>query len=159
MATSSIPGAIDHLVTWARAASQFAAPVVVCDGLPDAEAALGIAFGVTPGGDDTNANNFHAELGAQAQWEEYDIPCLIWSFQGGGAEVMKTARDNAFTLLNALDTYLRTTTGRTLAGVLSSGHAIITPVSIRQTDLPEQAGEGRVCELVFSIHCKSRSAA
>lgn len=157
MATSSIPAAIDHLVTAARGLPAFAAPVVVCDGWPDQRGNTGIVIGVTPDDDTTDDLNMHAELGAQAQWEEYDIPCLVWSYVGGGQEAMKTARDAAFVLYDALDTYLRQ--HRSLGDVLKSGTAYISRVAVAQTGNAPEAGEGRSCVLSFTIRCKSRSAA
>jgi hypothetical protein len=157
MATSTIPAAIDHLVTAVRALPAFAAPVVVCDGWPDQRGNTGIVIGVTPDDDTTDDLNMHAELGAQAQWEEYDIPCLVWSYVGGGQESMKTARDAAFALYDALDTYLRA--HRSLDDVLRSGTAYISRVAVQQTGNAPEAGEGRSCVLAFTIRCKSRSAA
>lgn len=161
MATSSIPGAIDHLVTAVRGLPAIAADpaVVVTDGWPDQRANTGIVIGLTPDDDSTDDANFHAEFGAQAQWEEYDIPCLIWAHRGGAEEAMKVARDAVFTLYDLIDSYMRTTAGRTLAGVLHSGTAYLSRLVVRQTATGPEAGEGRACELRFTIHCKSRSAA
>lgn len=159
MATSAIPGAIDYLVTTVQGLQEFAAPVVVFDGWPDQGADTAIVIGITPTDDTTGVENLHAELGAQAQWEEFDIPCIIWAHRGGGQEAMKLARDAAFALYDALDSHLRTTAGRTLGNLLNSGVAHISALVVQQTDSPPEAGDGRQCQLLLNIHCKSRSAA
>lgn len=159
MATSTIPAAIDYLVTTTQNMSAFAAPVVVFDGWPDQGADTALVIGITPTDDTTGVENLHAELGAQAQWEEFDIPCIIWAHRGGGQESMKTARDAAFALYDALDTHLRTNAGRTLGGLLNSGVAYISALVVQQTGDAPEAGDGRQCQLLLNIHCKSRSAA
>lgn len=165
MATSALPAIIDYWVGWCRSAPQFAAPVVVSDGWPVSGGDLGITIGITPRDEDTNGGNVHAELGAQSQWEEYDIPCLISSYVGGGEEAMKTARDRAFVLVDAIDTQLRTVAGRTCGGAVHSGSALIQAVTVRQVaDFVDVGGElvpgqGRRCDIEFMIHFKSRSAA
>ena len=159
MATSTIPGAVDYLVSTVRDLAAFAEPVIVCDGWPDQGAETAIVIGITPEDDSTGVQNFHAELGAQAQWEEYDIPCTIWAQRGGAQEAMKIARDAAFTLFDALDSHLRTAAGRTLGGALRSGAAILSAVAVQQTGDAPEAGDGRQCQLLFTIRCKSRSAA
>ncbi len=156
MATSAIPAAIDYLVATATALPECAAPVRVFDGWPDARADVALVIGVTPEDSATEDSVNHGNLGAQAQWEDFTVPCIIWCRRvGGGA--MKQARDGAFVILNALDTHLRT--HRDLGGALRSGTAIATNVVIRQTDTAEEAGDGRVCEIHFDVLCRSRSAA
>jgi len=159
VATSSIPAAIDYLYATVSALPECAPPVVVCDGWPDQRADVGVVIGVTPEDPTTEDDVTHAQLGAQTQWEEYGIPCIIWARAVGGGRPMKTARDAAFTILDALDSHLRTPTGRTLGGALRSGTAIAANVRIQQTGSAEQAGEGRVCEIHFSVMCRSRSEA
>ncbi|RAN92658.1 hypothetical protein GAR05_06150 [Micromonospora saelicesensis] len=156
MATSAIPASIDYLVATAESLPECAAPVRVFDGWPDARADVALAIGVTPEDSATEDGVTHGNLGAQTQWEDFTIPCIIWCRKvGGGA--MKTARDGAFVILNALDTHLRS--HRDLGGALRSGTAIATNVVIRQTDTAEEAGDGRVCEIHFDVLCRSRSAA
>jgi hypothetical protein len=157
MATSSIPAAIDYLVATVAALPACADPVVVSDGWPTQRADVGVTIGITPDDDATNDEPFHAELGAQAQWELYTIPCIAWAYVGGTS--MKAARDAVFAVVDAIDTLLRTTTGRTLGGALHSGTAILTNVRIEQTGEAAEAGEGRACKVFFGIACKSRSAA
>lgn len=157
MATSSIPAAVDYLYETLRARAPFAAPVVVSDGWAAERADRGLVIGVTPDDDETDDEVFHAEIGAQTQWEQYRIPCILWAYAGGTS--MKAARDAAFVLLNDVDTLLRTTTGRTLGGALNSGTAILANVRIAQTGTAGEAGDGRACTVRFDVLCKSRSAA
>lgn len=159
MATSSIPAAIDYLFTTISALPACAAPVVVCDGWPDQRADTGVVVGVTPEDPATEDAVTHGQLGAQTQWEEYTIPCVIWARKVGGVRPMKAARDAAFVILNAIDSHLRTPIGRALGGALNSGSAMATNVLIHQTGTAQEAGDGRVCEIHFDIVCKSRSAA
>ncbi|MFG3702384.1 hypothetical protein ACGF5C_31555 [Micromonospora sp. NPDC047620] len=158
MATSAIPAAIDYLVETARALPEAAEPVRVFDGWPDARADTAMVIGVTPDDPSTEDGVTHGNLGAQTQWEDFTIPCIIWAHRAGG-EAMGEARRAAFALLDALDTHLRTPTGRTLGGALKSGTAIATNVVIRQTGSAEEAGDGRACEISFDVLCRSRSAA
>lgn len=156
MATSAIPAAIDYLVATATALPECAAPVRVFDGWPDGRAETALTIGVTPEDGDTEDAVTHGNLGAQTQWEDFTVPCLIWAHRAGGG-AMKAARDAAFAILNALDTHLRT--HRDLGGALKSGTAIAANVVVRQTNDAEQAGEGRVCEISFDVLCRSRSTA
>jgi hypothetical protein len=157
VATSSIPGAIDYLYATVAALPQCAAPVVVSDGWPDLDGDVGVVIGLTPDDATTDDEVTHGQLGAQTQWETYAIPCVIWARVGGTS--MKAARDQAFSILDAIDSHLRTPTGRTLGGVLHSGTAYAGNVVIHQTGDAAQAGEGRTCEIRFDIVCKSRSTA
>lgn len=161
MATSSIPAAIDYLVTTARSLAVVTAanpPVPVFDGWPEGRADRAMVVGITP--EDPNTDNAvsHAQLGAQTQWEEFTVPCIIWARRVGG-DAMKQARLDAFALFDALDTHLRTPAGRTLGGALRSGTALAGNVVVSQTATAEEAAEGRVCEIRFDVLCRSRSAA
>lgn len=158
MATSSIPAAIDYLVATAKTLPECALPVRVFDGWPDAHAEKAIVIGVTPDDAATEDQVTHGQLGAQTQWEEYSIPCIIWA-RRVGEDAMRLARLDAFAILDAVDTHLRTQSGRTLGGALTSGSAIATSVVVRQTATALEAGEGRVCEIHFDVQCRSRSAA
>ncbi len=154
MATSSIPAAIDYLVATVRAFPQAAAPVVVTDGWPDEKAPTGVVIGIDPEDDATENVNVYAQVGAQVEWEEYFIPCVIWAYKGGSD--MKAARDAAFVLYDALLTHLKTTAGRTLGGALHSGTARATNVRIVQTGSNAEAGAGRRCDIYFAVHCRNR---
>lgn len=155
MATSSIPAAIDYLVTTIAALPECALPVIVEDGWPTRSAATGVAIGVIPGDDTTDDEVTHAQLGAQMEYEEYEIPCIVWAHVGGASA--KQARDAAFAVFNAFVSKVRTNPdGRTLGGALHSGTAIVRNVRVAQTGTAAEAGDGRMCEIRFSVHCKNK---
>lgn len=154
MATSSIPAAIDYLVATITAFDEADAPCVVSDGFPDEKATIGVVVGIDPDDDTTENANVYAQVGAQVEWEEYFIPCVIWAYKGGTS--MKAARDAAFVLYNALLTHLKTVAGRTLGGALNSGTAQVTNVRVVQTPTAAEAGAGRRCDVYFAVHCKNR---
>ncbi len=155
MATSSIPAAIDYLVSAARALPEFAAPVTVHDGFPVGPGNPALAIGVVPNEDgDTPNEVVHAQLGALMEREFYDIPCEIAAWVGGGEEAAKAARDQAFVLFDAVTTKIRL--DRTLGGALHSGAALATGVRMEQTAEPTQAGEGRTCSIRFVVRCENR---
>lgn len=158
MATSTIPAAIDYVVTTVKALPAAAAPVVVSDGWSDQRGDTGVVIGITPEDPDTRGVKSWAELGARAQWEEYSIPCVIWARRVGD-QAMKQARDAAFVLFDAIDTALRTQAGTTLGGVLKSGTALVSDPVMTQTNTAEEAGDGRICEIHFEVTCRSRSTA
>lgn len=155
MATSSIPAAIDYLVTAIRSLPECAEPVIVEDGWPTRRAAKGVGVGVIPGDGVTDDEVAHAQLGAQMEFEQYTIPCLVWAHAGGASA--KTARDQAFVIFNAIATKIRENpVGRTLGGALNSGAAVIQNVRVEQTATAQEAGEGRVCEIRFNVQAKNR---
>jgi hypothetical protein len=158
MATSSIPGAIDYLVATATALPECVPPVMVFDGWPEARPETALVIGITSEDPTTDTEVTHGQLGAQTQWEEYVIPCQIWSGAAGDG-AMRRARLAAFVILDALDTHLRTPPGRTLGGALNSGTAVLSNVRVRQTGDAANASAGRACWIMFDILCKSRSAA
>ena len=155
MATSSIPAAIDWLVATASDLAALAAPAAVYDGWPSGRADTALVIGVTPDDAETGDIPVWAQVGAQTTWEQVAIPCVIWAYRGGST--MKTARDAAFAVLNALDGMLRT--DPTLGGAIHSGAALLTNVRVMQTGNAPEAGEGRTCEIHFEIVYKSRSTA
>lgn len=155
MAVSSIPAAVDYLVTATRSLPEFAAPATVHDGFPVGPGNPALAIGVIPNEDgDTPNEVVHAQLGAQMEREFYDIPCEIAAWVGGGEEAAKAARDMAFALFNALVTKVRQ--DRTLGGALRSGAALVTGVSMDQTATSADAGTGRNCSIKFVIRCENR---
>lgn len=155
MATSSIPAAIDWLVSNARGLSALAAPAAVYDGWPDGRADTALVVGMTPDDPETGDTPVWAQVGANTTWEQVSVPCVIWAYRGGSN--MKTARDAAFGVLDAMDGMLRT--DPTLGGSVRSGAALLTSVRVMQTDGALEAGDGRMCEIRFEIVYKSRSTA
>lgn len=155
MAISSIPAAIDYLIATVRLLPECAPPVTVHDGFPAGTGNPAVAIGVVPNEDGVTASEaVHAQLGAQAEYETFNIPVVISSWVGGGEEAMKPARDAAFTIFNAINTAVRA--DRTLSGVLHGGAALLTSVRVDQTTTAEQGGEGRSCAIAFLVQCKNR---
>lgn len=155
MATSSIPAAIDYLVATITALPECAFPVIVEDGWPTRSAPKGVGIGVIPGDGITDDEVTHAQLGAQMEFEAFEVPAIVWAHVGGTSA--KAARDEAFVIFNAIVTLIRTNpAGRTLGGALHSGAAVVHNVRISQTDNPSEAGEGRMCEIRFSFGAKNR---
>jgi hypothetical protein len=155
VATSSIPAAIDYLVTQVRALPECAAPVTVHDGFPVDTGQTAVAIGVVPHEEgDTENEVVYAQLGANMEWEEYDVPCIITAWIGGSEEATKQARDAAFTIFDAVVTKVRA--DRSLGGALHSAPALVTGIRVEQTFTPTQAGEGRTCAISFKVRCKNR---
>lgn len=153
--TSSIPGAIDYLVTTIAALTECASPVIVEDGWPTRSAPKGVAIGVIPGDGTTDDEVTEAQLGAQIEYEVYDIPCIVWAHVGQPSA--KDARDQAFTIFNAIVGKLRENpAGLTLNGVLHSGWASVRNIRLVQTDTAGESGSGRMCEVRFNVRCKNR---
>lgn len=154
-ATSSIPVAIDYLVATIAALPACALPVIVEDGWPERTAPKGVGIGVIPGDGTTDDEVTHAQLGAQMEFERYEIPCVVWAHVGGTSA--KTARDEAFTIFNAIIAMIRINpAGRTLGGALNSGAAIVHNVRVEQTDDAIDAGYGRMCVIKFNVGCNNR---
>jgi len=155
MPTSSIPAAIDYLVVAITALPACAAPCIVEDGWPTRSSPVGVGIGVIPGDDTTDDEVTFAQLGAQMEWEQYEIPCIVWANVGGASA--KTARDQAFAIFDAIVAAVRVNPdGRTLGGALNSNHAIVHNVRIVQTGDAEAAGDGRTCEIRFTVGAKNR---
>lgn len=89
------------------------------------------------------------------EFERYEIPCVVWAHVGGTSA--KTARDEAFTIFNAIIAMIRINpAGRTLGGALNSGAAIVHNVRVEQTDDAIDAGYGRMCVIKFNVGCNNR---
>lgn len=152
MATSSIPAAIDYLVTTIAGLPECASPVIVEDGWPTRSSPTGVGIGVIPGDGTTDTETVHAQLGAQMEREHFEIPGIVWAHVGGTSA--KGARDAVFVILNAIITKIRQ--DRTLGGALHSGAAILRLHGLEQTDTAAGGAEGRMCEARFSIGCDNR---
>jgi hypothetical protein len=150
--TSSIPAVIDWLVAHIGALPECAAPVVVSDGWPLKRNATGVEIGVTPEDSQIENQAMPAQLGGQLDDEQYDIPITVRGWTGGTSQ--KTARDTAFTIANAIWGLLRT--HPTVDDLLNSGAVQITDTGIRQTGDVASAGQGRRCEVRFTVHCRNR---
>jgi hypothetical protein len=156
MATSAVPDAIDALVALIQATDS---TLQVNDGWSIEQSSSMVLVGVTDQTPTTPITHSWAGLGAQRQDEEFSIPCVVWCASGSATQ--KTVRDQAFTILNNIETaLLASSTSRTLNGALTPpGIAEITVGGLDQTNSTEQAGEGRFARIYFTVHCTSRLTA
>lgn len=158
MLTSRVPAVIDYLVAAFTAAATLGAaadPVTVYDGpaLSGATPQLVLWVGL----DDPDAEGYTvaaetdsawAALGAQARNEQITVHCvaLAWS----GDRIVKTARDQAFGIVGAVETLLRADV--MLGGTLVSGQCQVIVGSLRQG----QSDNGAVAQVPFRIDAFSR---
>ena len=152
MATSAIPGAIDFLVATAK--SLFTDPAIaVSDGWFTGKSLQVLMIGITRDDPNTVIQATWAGLGANAQDESFDIPGVILCL--GGDSSQKGTRDQAFAIYNSLVTAILA--NKTLGGALTPpGIAQITRGQLLQTPNAEEAGDGRVAQIAFTVHCTSR---
>lgn len=164
--TTSIPAVVDALLVLWRALNLVDAtgsPISIFDGypgpqLPDTFVQVGGIDQLTADGSQDWASLGVTNLIAPARDERYAIDCAVTSYMGGvdagvtgTSDAQKTARDNAFTVLTALETAVRgdPKLGSTLGtGWISFGER----VSLSQTT-PEdpEAGKGRTATFLFSV--------
>ncbi len=153
MATSSIPAGIDYLVAQVTALPECALPVIVEDGFPARWADDVVVIGITPEDDDTENPVLHAQLGAQLEYEDPAVPCLVRSYRAG-ENAMKAARAAAFGMYDAIVTRVRA--DRSLGGAVHSGAAIVTGMRMTQTGQAVEAGAGRTCDIRFVVTWHNR---
>ncbi len=170
MSTSSYPAVIDLLLAKIRALPECAEPVKVFDGIPGPYAPKTF---VTIGGqvDPTEEGEVAwAELGARSTWEIYEVACYVNSWVGGtdntgttAGDAQKTARDNVFTIYNAIqtallaDVNLSVQNGGTPACLFQGTNSLVvhqTPVNAN-----DDGAKGRVCQINFRVHVKARISA
>lgn len=153
--SSSTPAALDYLVSQIRALPEALAPVVVSDGWPPARSDQLVVIGITPEEDDQEATGGYAELDRTAEYETIEVPSLI-AVRMAGADAMKSARDRAFAIFDAIRTLVRA--DRRLGGAVAPGlPARISRWTISQTADAQQAGEGRVCEIQWVLTWQHRA--
>lgn len=100
--TTSIPAAIDYLVTNLSAAMP--AETQVLDGPPGTDLENhGIAIGYAL--DEPSVTSQESGAGLNSSTEEYDINSMVWA--RSGEEQPKVVRDQLFALINALDAALK----------------------------------------------------
>jgi hypothetical protein len=173
MANTTYPTFIDQLLSKCRALPQCAAPVIVYDGLqgPDSPDLFLAVGGMAEPTEDGTVE--WAELGDEAQWEDYEVACYIWSWVGGDdnagqgsaadavSDAQKTARDNAFTIYNAVNgalladvMFLATNGGQPLVQWCNVSHKTVhqTPAAAEADD----GSMGRSCRIDFRIHVRAR---
>lgn len=130
------------------------ADAVVADGYTARRGSLMVWLGVTNEDGTSDISIDWAGLGAGREDESFDIPCLIEASAGGGDAAVKPARDQAVTILDAINAAIRA--DRSMAGILSPGYAAIRDIRLAQTADPTEAGDGRYARIYFAVRCTSR---
>lgn len=152
---TSLGRAIDYLVTSVTALPECASPIVVADGYTARRAADMVWIGVTNEDGTSEVKSDWAGLGAGKEDEDFDVPCLIETYRGGGDGVVKPTRDAAITILDAINAKIRL--DRSLGGGLTlPGWAAVRDVRLVQTSTPEEAGDGRYARIYFNVKCTAR---
>lgn len=154
MATSTVPAAIDALLTIVRAAPGLAG-VHILDGPPveDMSSADLLAIGWQPEAEEAAqiVQDF-ANAGARRRDEDFAIQCWAESWTGDAS--MSERRTRAFALLAAVEDALRATDAApqapTLGGAVQWAH--ITSVTLRQSSTDQGVRVG----LAFTVTCHSR---
>lgn len=159
MLTTTIPDVIDfYLAAW-RDLPECQAPVVVFDGMPDSAPDTLVTIGGTST-PVTVGNRTWASLGGPsgipAQDETYAINCVVSSYVGGGSEAQKTARDNAFTIFEAIEVQVRK--DPQCGGLLGTGWTTFSEIEdMTQTSADDpEVDKGRICTVLFTISVFSR---
>lgn len=151
--TSSIPAAVDYLVAGVRALPEAAAPVVVSDGWPAERGDTMVAIGITPEDDESGVTIAYAELSRQ-EYESVEIPCIV-AVRRAGSGAASAARTAAFVLYDAIRDLV--SADRRLGGAVVPGlPARISAYQMVQTSEPQPAGEGRWCEIRFTVAWRHR---
>jgi hypothetical protein len=148
---SSIPGALDYLVTMATTAVNGNA--TVSDGWPIQRSDALVAIGITPEDDDAPVVGSYAEL-SRDEYEDVEVPCII-AVRKAGTAAASAARTAAFALLDAIRAALKT--DRRLNGAVVPGlPARVARYEVSQTAEPKEAGEARWCEIRFTVAWQHR---
>lgn len=151
MATSTIPAAIDALLTALRASEDLADPVKVVDGYPRFRI-TNIDL-VSVGGKDepvASGEQTPAALGGQRREERYSLAVYCSSSRGG--EDQKTVRDRAFALMAAVEDVLRA--DGTLGGVVRFAQ-VGGGITLLETDA-DTAPAGVFAEVGFLVDVQAR---
>lgn len=151
---SSLPAAMDYLAEQVRALPAVtAAGAVVSDGWPASRGDVMVALGITPEADDAGVAVAYAELSGQ-QTEDVEVPCIV-AARSVGAGAARAARAAAFALFDAVDGLIRA--DRRLGGALTPGlPARVVRYQMSQTAEPREAGDGRWCEIRFTVGWQHR---
>lgn len=149
---SSVPAALDYLADRIHAL-----PAVkgtpVSDGWPAQRGDRLIAIGVTPEEDDSGILARYAEL-SREEYESVEVPSIV-IVRCGGAGAAKKARQEAFRLFDAIRTLIRE--DRRLGGAIVPGTpARVARWAMDQTANARQAGEGRTCEIRWTLTWEHR---
>jgi hypothetical protein len=150
---SSIPAGLDYLATQVRALPEAAAPVVVSDGWPASRGDAMVALGITPEEDDSGVTVAYAEL-SDLETENVEIPCIV-AVRRNGTNAASLARTAAFGLYDAINGLIRS--DRRLGGAVRPGlPARVAQYQVSQTADQREAGDGRWCEIRFTIAWRHR---
>lgn len=125
MATSTIPAAIDWLV----AAFSAAVPdATVTDGQPInmADDLIMVAFTGEPGAPAVQVTRDRESMSGVPEREQYEITCMVSAWKGVMDDV-KTVRDRAFELVDAMAAELRT--DQTLGGIALSARLSVANIA------------------------------
>jgi hypothetical protein len=151
--SSSIPAALDYLVTQVRALPEAAAPVVVSDGWPVQRGDAMVAIGITPDDDESGVIVAYAELSRQ-ETETVELPCIV-AVRRAGSGAASAARAAAFGIYDAVRDLVQS--DRRLGGAVVPGlPARISAYQMSQTAEPREAGDGRWCEVRFTVAWQHR---
>lgn len=158
-ATSSIPDVIESLLACYTSIFAGDKTIGIFDGVPTNLPEKFVVVGGTaePVADGTQE---WAEVGSEAEYEEYGILNTISVYVGGTDVAQKTARDTAFsmfsTIANALKNDIQLLTyGDPLS--LGSGWVRATKLLSAQTaPEDEESGKGRRIDLSFTVQVKNR---
>lgn len=141
MATSTIPAAIDGLIT-VLSASTALTGVLILDGPPGPNTPKDyVAVGYAEDGGSVQGQQAPAGLGNLRRSETYDISCQLSSWKGG--KDLPSVRARAFELLAAVEDAIRA--GATLNGAVI--FADITTIAFDQY----QTEQGPVATIDFAV--------
>lgn len=150
---SSIPAALNYLVAAVRALEAAQPPVVVSDGWPAARGDTMVAIGITPEDDDSGVTVSYAQL-SREEHEDVELPCIV-AVRRTGAGAASAARVAAFGLLDAIRGLVQA--DRRLGGAVTTGlPARVAAYQMSQTADAQKAGEGRWCEIRFTVTWQHR---
>lgn len=150
---SSIPDALDHLVQQIAALPEAAPPVVVSDGWPAERGDAVVAVGINPEEEDSSATVTYSQLDGM-DVESVEIPSII-AVRRTGSDAASRARTAAFALYDVVRELIRT--DRRLGGAVKTGMPVrISRFRMSQTAEPREAGDGRWCEIRWTLAWEHR---
>ncbi|KXK63356.1 hypothetical protein AWW66_03315 [Micromonospora rosaria] len=146
---SSVPAALEYLAaTTATLAPVQQLRAAVVDGWPAVRGDVLIVYGVVPGDGDSDAATPVAEL-SREDYEAVQVPAVV-IVRRAAAGATQRARRDAFALLDAIREMIRA--DRRLGGAVKPGDpARMVGWTMSQTAEAKQAGEGRVCQIEFTL--------
>nr|MDT0660863.1 hypothetical protein [Micromonospora sp. DSM 115978] len=128
-------------------------PAVVSDGWPLSRGDRMVALGITPEGDEQGVTVTYAELSRQ-EVETVTVRSVI-ACRRVGAGAAPAARADAFAIFDAIRGLVRA--DRRLGGAVEPGlPAQISDYTVDQTSEPKPAGDGRWCEIRWTLTWRHR---